>query len=179
MSIPLNDCPHDTILLRTATVYLASRYAKYYRARENTWYLCVSYVREKLTNQINTGCCTRIVQKCTWDQPRVAVDSQSRGRSEAGSSRQAQGAVKTTSVVQLSAGTLQTVLCKVYEYTYSYNTAGCTYEYLPMAAALALDCSYTYSSSINSTTAISGGMFCRYYCCCFIRVCHRYYSAQQ
>ena len=104
MSIPLNDCPHDTILLRTApAVYLASRYAKYYRARENTWYLCVSYVREKLTNQINTGCCTRIVQKCTWDQPRVAVDSQSRGRSEAGSSRQAQGAVKTTRYISSSA----------------------------------------------------------------------------
>ena len=28
----------------------------------------VSYVREKLTNKINTGCCTRKVQKLTWDQ---------------------------------------------------------------------------------------------------------------
>ena len=30
--------------------------------------ICVLYVREKLTNEINTGCCTRIVQDCTWDQ---------------------------------------------------------------------------------------------------------------
>ena len=53
-------------------------------ARENARYVCVSYVREKLTNQINTCRCARVVQKYTWGKlccsDRLAIERMQRGR---------------------------------------------------------------------------------------------------